>query len=145
LEFSKQLAAAAQATQAAEPPVVLCIEDNPSNLRLIEQIFANLPGVRLVSASKGEEGLKLALEHRPKLILLDVHLPDLDGRAVLVRLKADPITAAIPVLVVSADATAHQELRMREAGALGYITKPVDVQKLLKSVEEVLGEYAATF
>jgi signal transduction histidine kinase/ActR/RegA family two-component response regulator len=144
LEFSKQLASAAQAVEANRPPVVLCIEDNPSNLRLIEQIFTSLPDVCLVSASTGEEGLKQAVEHRPRLILLDVHLPDLDGRAVLVRLKADPITAAIPVLVVSADATARQELRMREAGALGYITKPVDVQKLLNSVEEVLGKYAAT-
>jgi PAS domain S-box-containing protein len=144
LEFSRQLAAAAQAVHLARPPVVLCIEDNPSNLRLIEQIFANLPGVRLITAMQGEEGLRLALEHLPKLVLLDIHLPDLDGRDVLLRLKANAATAEIPVIVVSADATARQEARMRDAGARGYITKPVDVQQLLQAVEEVIGEYEAT-
>jgi len=72
------------------------------------------------------------------LVLLDIHLPDLDGREVLLRLKANPATAAIPVMVVSADATAHQEQRMWEAGACSYITKPIDVQKLLRAVEGFL-------
>ena len=142
LDFSRQLAAAAQAVQAA-PPTVLCIEDNPSNLRLIEQIFASLPAVRLISAIQGEEGLKLAREQLPQLIMLDVHLPDMDGRDVLFKLKADPKTASIPVMVVTADATARQEQRMWEAGACCYLTKPLDIQKLLKAVEELL-VYEAT-
>jgi CheY-like chemotaxis protein len=105
---------------------------------LIEQIFASRPGIRLISAQQGAEGLSLARLQRPQLILLDVHLPDLDGREVLERLKADPVTAAIPVMVVSADATSRQEQRMREAGACGYLTKPLDVPQLLKAVEELL-------
>lgn len=142
-DFSRQLAAAAHAVESVQQPTVLCIEDNPSNLRLIEQIFASLPGIRLISALQGEEGLKLAAEQQPNLILLDVHLPDLDGREVLVRLKADPATAAIPVMVVSADATVHQEQRMWEAGACRYLTKPIDVQKLTRAVEDIL-QYEAT-
>ncbi len=138
IDFSRQVAAAAQAVEAVQLPRVLCIEDNPSNLRLIEQIFASLPGIQLISALEGEEGLKLAGEHLPQLILLDIHLPDLDGRDVLLRLKANSATAAIPVMVVSADATAHQEQRMWEAGASCYITKPIDVQKLLRAVEGFL-------
>src|SRR5271165_1514698 len=138
IDFSKELAAAADAVQTVQLPKVLCIEDNPSNLRLIEQIFASLPGVRLISALEGAEGLKLAGEHMPQLILLDIHLPDLDGREVLSRLKANPATAAIPVMVVSADATVHQEQRMWEAGASCYMTKPIDVQKLLRAVEGFL-------
>jgi len=138
LNCSQGLIAAAGAVAGAQGPAVLCIEDNPSNLRLVERIMALRPGVRLLTALTGGEGLEIARQRLPNLVLLDVHLPDIDGKDVLVQLRADPRTAHIPVVVVSADATPRQEQRLRKAGALDYLTKPLDVQKLLAVVEETL-------
>ena len=84
----------------------------------------------------GNLGLELARKHRPGLILLDLHLPDLTGREVLERLQADPATAAIPVVVLSADATANQIERLLKDGAADYLTKPVDLPRLLEIVSE---------
>jgi len=70
-------------------------------------------------------------EFRPDVVLVDLHLPDLDGSEVLERLKADPATANIPVVVLSADATASQVARLRAAGAANYLTKPLDVERLM--------------
>jgi len=136
-----QLAAAAEAITDGAGPTILCIEDNPSNLQLMEQILASRPGIRFLTALNGVSGLRLAQHHRPHLILLDVHLPDIDGREVLERLKDDPETSPIPVIVVSADATERQEARLRAAGARDYVTKPLDVAAFLEKVEEAL-QYA---
>ncbi len=136
--FTGGLLAAADAVSEVQRPTVLCIEDNPSNLRLIERIMAQRPGIRLVTALLGKTGVEMALQHLPQLILLDVHLPDIDGKEVLQQLRADPATAGIPVVVISADATAHQEKRLRDAGAQDYLTKPLDVQKFLGIVERIL-------
>jgi signal transduction histidine kinase/CHASE3 domain sensor protein/ActR/RegA family two-component response regulator len=138
LSHSGQLAAAAAAVAGSAHPTVLCIEDNPSNLQLIERILACRPEIRLLTALHGLAGIKLAQQHIPSLILLDVHLPDIDGKEVLLQLKADSLTAAIPVIVVSADATHRQETRLREAGARDYLTKPIDVPSFLEKVDEVL-------
>jgi CheY-like chemotaxis protein len=135
---SGQLAAAAEAISGRSHPTVLCIEDNPSNLQLIERILASRPGIRLLTALHGAAGLRLAQQHRPNLILLDVHLPDIDGKEVLCQLKADQRTSGIPVIVVSADATPRQEARLREAGARDYLTKPLDVPCFLEKIEEAL-------
>jgi len=139
--YSSQLTAAAEAVSGSSHPTVLCIEDNPSNLQLIEGILAFRPEIRLLTALHGAAGLRLAQQHHPSLILLDVHLPDIDGRAVLRKLKEDERTSGIPVIVVSADATPRQEARLREAGAQDYLTKPLDVPRFLEKVEEVL-QYA---
>ena len=135
---SGQLAAAAEAVSGRRHPTVLCIEDNPSNLQLIERILAFRPEIRLLTALHGSAGLRLAQQHRPDLILLDVHLPDIDGKEVLRQLKKDRQTSEIPVIVVSADATPRQEARLREAGARDYLTKPLDVPGFLEKLEEVL-------
>ena len=84
---------------------VLYIEDNLSNLRLFERIVARRPGVTLLSAMQGSRGLELARDHRPHLIILDLHLPDVSGDEVLRKLLAGPGTKAIPVVILSADAT----------------------------------------
>ena len=110
---------------------VLHIEDNPSNLRLVERVLSNRRGVDLVSSTRGARGLELARQHRPDLILLDLHLPDLPGIEVLARLQADPATSDIPVVVLSADATPGQIDRLLAAGARHYLTKPLDVAELL--------------
>jgi PAS domain S-box-containing protein len=128
-----------QHDEAPTTTTVLYVEDNLANLRLVERILARRPGVRLVSALQGSIGLELAAQHRPDLVLLDVHLPDLGGDLVLQRLKADPDTAAIPVVVVSADATARQIKRFRQLGADDYLTKPLDVSAFLAVLDERLG------
>jgi CheY-like chemotaxis protein len=85
--------------------IVVYIEDNLSNLKLVEQVLDHLPHVRLIPAMQGKLGIDLIRQHNPDLILLDLHLPDLHGREVLEQLKRDAATAAIPVVVLSADAT----------------------------------------
>ena len=125
-----------------EPPVrttgqrsLLLIEDNLSNLTLIERILEGRPHISVVSAMQGGLGVDLARQHRPDLILLDLHLPDVPGDEVLHRLRADPATRDIPVVVVSADATERTVRRLTQAGALDYLKKPIDVRRLLEIVD----------
>lgn len=118
---------------------VLYVEDNLANLRLIERILGLRSDISLLSAMQGRVGIDLARQHTPDLILLDLNLPDLSGRDVLVELKSDPATRHIPVLVISADASPGQVQRLIEAGATGYITKPVDVSDLLDQLDGLLG------
>jgi len=125
------------AAPASDTRRVLHIEDNLSNLRLIERIFEHRPEVEVVAAMHGSLGLELAREHRPSLILLDLHLPDISGEEVLQRLREDPVTAPIPVVIVSADATPRQIQRLLASGATAYITKPIDVRELLDVYERV--------
>jgi signal transduction histidine kinase len=116
---------------------VLHIEDNASNLRLVERILARDGEVELVSAMQGRLGLELAREHQPSLILLDLHLPDIAGDEVLRQLRDDPQTSAIPVIVVSADATPGQIRRLLAEGASAYLTKPLDVSELRGLVDGI--------
>ena len=128
------------ATGAGEDGVVvLQIEDNPSNSALVEQVLAKRPGVRLISAGEGRAGLELARQHRPDLLLLDLHLPDLAGDELLHRLKAVPELADTKVVVVSADATPSRIREMLDLGVEGYLTKPVDVEALLRLVDYEIG------
>jgi len=138
-------AVAAAAAPASRPlrtgdASVLYVEDNVSNLRLLERVLAHRPGLKLLAAMQGRLGLDLARRHRPNLILLDLHLPDLSGDDVLQQLRADPATREIPVVIVSADATPGQIDRLLAAGARAYLTKPLDIAKLLTLVDEIVGE-----
>lgn len=126
-----------------KPQKVLYIEDNLSNLRLLECILARRPGIQLASAMYGRLGLEIARERRPDLILLDVHLPDVPGWEVLAALQEDPATRDIPVVVISADATSRQVQRLTQVGAAAYLTKPIDVPKLMRTLDEQLGSVAA--
>ncbi|MBE7159193.1 MAG: response regulator, partial [Rhodospirillales bacterium] len=127
---------AASTEEGIKPQRLLYIEDNLSNLALIECILARRGGIQLTSAMYGRLGLEIAREQRPDLILLDVHLPDLPGWEVLAALQADPATHDIPVVVISADATSRQMQRLTEAGAAVYMTKPIDVSKLMRVLDE---------
>jgi PAS domain S-box-containing protein len=118
--------------------VVLCIEDNLPNLQLLNKVFARRPAIRLLSASQGAMGLQLARQHHPDLILLDLHVPEMDGQDVLANLRQDPLTAKIPIIVISADATPKQIDKMLEAGATAYLAKPFDVGHLLQTVDNLL-------
>lgn len=117
---------------------VVYVEDNLSNLTLIERILLHRPGIKLLPAMQGRTGLDLVREHRPDLVLLDLHLPDMLGRDVLRTLHADPRTAHIPVVVLSADATLPQIERLLGNGAAAYITKPLDVQHFLQVLDTAL-------
>jgi PAS domain S-box-containing protein len=130
--------AAASATSSAR--TVLYVEDNLSNLKLMERVLARRPGIALVSAMQGSLGVTLARDHRPDLILLDLNLPDMPGEEVLARLHADPATAEVPIVVISADATGGQRARLVEQGASDFITKPFDVDRLLQIVDDYCGE-----
>jgi signal transduction histidine kinase/ActR/RegA family two-component response regulator len=127
-----------QAADEAPKHTLLLIEDNLSNLALIERILQARPGVALLSAMQGGLGLELARQHLPELILLDLHLPDITGSEVLHRLRADPATRETPVVIVSADATRGRIKRLQEEGANAYLTKPLDVVQLLTLIDDAL-------
>jgi CheY-like chemotaxis protein len=129
----------AEATTAQEARTVLYIEDNLSNLTLIQRLFARRPEVKLVPAMQGRLGLDLAREHHPDLVLLDLHLPDMKGDEVLRRLQADPETNSIPVIVISADAMPSEIKKLLGIGARDYLTKPLDVKKFFAAVDAALG------
>jgi len=118
-----------------EARTVLYIEDNPSNIKLVERLLAMRPELALLVATQGALGVELALEHQPALILLDLHLPDISGEEVLRRLRDNPRTANITVVMVSADATPGQIERQRLAGADDYLTKPFEVEQFLAVID----------
>jgi len=131
------------ATSAMDPPrTVLYIEDNLSNLRLVEGVLGRRPGLTMISAMQGRVGLDLARDHRPDLVLLDRHLPDVLGDEVFRLLRADPRTRAIPVVMLSADATPATVQRLLGAGVHAYLTKPLDVPSLLAAIDAALGARA---
>lgn len=129
---------------ASGPLTVLYFEDNLSNVRLIEQIVARRPGVELVVAMQGRIGLDMALTHQPDLILLDLHLPDMSGEEILHRLRASALTATTPIVILSADATPDQPKRLTAAGATWYLTKPINVPRILEMIDEVGAATAST-
>jgi protein-histidine pros-kinase len=115
---------------------ILYIEDNLSNLNLVQEILRQQPQVELLSAMQGRLGLDLARKHSPDLILLDVHLPDLNGWDVFSQLQVEEATRKIPVIVLSADATTRQIQQFMTAGARDYLTKPLDVARFSRVIEE---------
>jgi PAS domain S-box-containing protein len=117
---------------------LLYIEDNLPNLKLIERILSHRPGIKMISAQQGSMGLELARQHQPDLVLLDLHLPDMNGDQVLVWLRSEPRTMNIPVVVISADAIRSEVRRLKELGAHAYITKPFKVQHFLRILDEML-------
>ena len=119
-------------------PTVLHIEDNEANRLLVEMLVARRPGVRLFTASRGQQGLELAREHHPNLILLDLHLPDTTGEDVLHDLRAGEGTKTTPVVMVSADATAIRRSQAYTSGANDFLTKPFNVGQFLRILDQYL-------
>ena len=117
---------------------VLCIEDNSSNLRLMEMVFAHRPNVSLLSANEGMAGFRTARESSPDLILLDLNLPDVSGVEVLTRLKRSGATSDIPVIMISADATPGRAEENLRAGAEAFLTKPLNVDLFLETFDRAL-------
>ena len=140
-ELGEGGASADQAGPAAAPTAscdVLYIEDDPVNFTLVERILEFRPALKLMHARSGESGVELAQAHSPRLILLDLNLPDIHGSEVLRRLQKEPVTAKVPVVVLSADATPSQIERLLTAGARNYLTKPFDIDPFLAVVDEMV-------
>jgi len=128
----------APAGAAVARGAVLYVEDNPSNMRLVESVLRLRPGVTLIPAMQGRIALDLAREHRPRLVLLDLHLPDIPGEEVLRGIRSDAELAATPVVILSADATRGQVSRLLTAGANSYLTKPLDLHEFLAVLDQAL-------
>ena len=125
------------ATQTATGSV-LYIEDNWSNVRLMDRILQLRPGVAFSHAATGEAGLARARDERPDAILLDLHLADMSGEEVLRHITEDAELRKIPVAVLSADAMPGQVKRLKAAGAMAYLTKPLDVAQVLALLDQLL-------
>jgi signal transduction histidine kinase/ActR/RegA family two-component response regulator len=117
---------------------LLYIEDTDANVRLVEEILTRRPSIKLLPAMIGSLGLELAREHQPDLILLDLHLPDINGADLLEQLRRDARTRDIPVLILTADATERQLERLLAAGARAYLTKPIGVVELLQAIDRFI-------
>ncbi|MGD9835786.1 MAG: ATP-binding protein [Piscinibacter sp.] len=135
--------AGAPAALDLPPLVLLYVEDNPVNVLLVQQLLARWPQIELVHAEDGQAGLELARRMHPDLVLLDMHLPDMEGSEVLEELKRNPDTAALGVVVLSASEHPQDAHRAREAGALEYWTKPLDLRSFPADVIRVIGREAA--
>jgi signal transduction histidine kinase/ActR/RegA family two-component response regulator len=119
-------------------PLVLYVEDDEPNQQLVRRVLRDRRG-RLEVVAEGHRGVDLARRLQPGLVLLDLDLPDLGGDEVLRMLKADPATAGIPVVVVSADATPRSRHRAERDGAAAYLSKPVDVPELIELFGQLAG------
>jgi signal transduction histidine kinase/CheY-like chemotaxis protein len=117
---------------------ILYVEDNLSNLTLVQRILARRQDIELIPAMQGGLALELARSHRPDLVLLDLHLPDMSGEEVLTQLRRTPDCRGIPIVVLSADATQGQVDRLLGMGARAYVTKPFDVKPFIRIVDDAL-------
>ena len=122
--------------RAAQQGVVLYVEDNPANLQLIEHILAFRPGIELLKAMDAKSGIELAETRAPNWILLDLNLPDMAGEMVVRHLREGGHTSRIPITVLSGDAAPDTIRRIIAAGARDYLTKPLDIQKLLALLDD---------
>ncbi len=122
--------AAGRRAPAAAHVSVLYIEDNPANIELVSRFLDSKPNTALSSETSGRAGIERAARDLPDIILLDLHLPDMHGDQVLRELKTEPATAAIPVVILSADASRGVVHRLLASGALAYLTKPIELAKL---------------
>ena len=118
---------------------LLYIEDNPSNVQLIHDALERATNWEIAHAATGADGLARLRAESFDVVLLDIHLPDLEGADVLATLRADPATREVPIMILSADASSAQIERMRALGATSYLTKPVDVVELVGRLEEIAG------
>jgi CheY-like chemotaxis protein len=117
--------------------LILIIEDNEKNRKLVRDVL-QVKGYKTIESETAEEGLKLALEKSPALILMDIQLPGMDGITALKQLRADPTTNQIPVIAVTASAMTHNRQTLSAEGFDGYQTKPISVKNFLGEIERVL-------
>ena len=121
--------------------LILIVEDNDKNLKLVRDVLQH-QGYQTIEAGTGEEGVRLARERHPALVLMDIQLPGIDGIEALNQLRADPTTRAIPVMAVTASVMAHDRKKIMTAGFDGYQTKPIRVRDFIGAVRETLDRRA---
>jgi signal transduction histidine kinase/ActR/RegA family two-component response regulator len=130
--------AAAPPQAAGASRMLLYVEDNPANLKLVEEIVGFRPDLRLLSAPNGRLGIELARAHRPAIILMDLNLPGLSGFDALRELRADPATATIPVIALTANAMARDIERGLASGFFRYLTKPINIDEFTAAIDSTL-------
>jgi CheY-like chemotaxis protein len=142
LVYQKAGHAAAPAPEAAPAGAplrtVLYVEDNPANLELVEQLIARRPDLRMLSAADGSLGVEFARAYQPDVILMDINLPGISGNEALQILRADPQTAHIPVIALSANAVPRDIEKSLEAGFFSYLTKPIKVERFMNALDTAL-------
>ena len=117
--------------------LILIIEDNEKNRKLVRDVL-NVKGYKTIESETAEEGLKLAIEKSPSLILMDIQLPGMDGIAALKHLKTNPETKSIPVIAITASAMTYNRVTMRAEGFDGFQSKPISVKDFLEEIRRVL-------
>jgi len=121
--------------------LILIVEDNPKNLKLVRDTL-QVKGYRTIEAGTGEEGVQLAHDQRPALLLMDIQLPGINGVEAFRQLRADPATQAIPVVAVTASVMAQERQKVMAAGFDGFQGKPISVRELLETVRQILDKSA---
>ena len=116
---------------------ILVVEDNPLNLKLVRDVL-DAAGYDVLEATSGEEGLRVAAEHAPELVLMDLQLPGIDGSETLHRLRQDGLGPGVPVVAVTAFAMAEDHAQAERAGFDAYVEKPISVRGLVHQVRELL-------
>jgi two-component system cell cycle response regulator DivK len=121
--------------------LILIVEDNPKNLKLVRDVL-QVRGYRTIEAGTGEEGVQMAREQHPALVLMDIQLPGISGVEAFRQLRADPTTSAIPVIAVTASVMAQERQKVMAAGFEGFQGKPISVRELLETVRQILDKSA---
>jgi two-component system, cell cycle response regulator DivK len=122
--------------------LILIVEDNPKNLKLVRDTL-QVKGYRTLEAGTGEEGVQLAREQHPALILMDIQLPGISGVEAFRELRANSETRAIPVIAVTASVMAQERTKVMAAGFDGFQGKPISVRELLETVRQLLDKSTA--
>ena len=127
-----------EAVPGAPVHTLLCVEDNPANLMLVERLVARRPDIRLLTARDGNRGIEVARAARPDVILMDINLPGISGLMALRILAEDPVTASIPVIALSANAMPRDVEKGLQAGFFRYLTKPIKVDEFMETLDKAL-------
>jgi len=135
---SATAAAQAQVQAGAQRRTLLYVEDNPANLMLVEDLIARRPDICLLSAMDGNRGVEIAHASQPDVILMDINLPGISGIQALKILRADPATAHIPVIALSANAMPRDIEKGLAAGFFRYLTKPIKVKEFMETLDVAL-------
>ena len=128
----------AQAPSGARLRTLLYVEDNPANLKLVEQLIARRSDLRLSTAVDGTLGVEMARASRPEVILMDINLPGISGIEALKILREDSATASIPIVALSANAMPRDIEKGLEAGFFRYLTKPIKVKEFMETLNAAL-------
>lgn len=139
-ETGKTGAAARNEPAGDAQPSLLYVEDNPANLKLIQEIISLHTDLSLLTAADGHLGFELARAHKPQVILMDINLPGMSGNDVLIKLRTDPQTAHIPVIALTANAMPRDIEKGLALGFFRYLTKPINIGELLEALDSALKE-----